>query len=247
MAAANTGNNVGGEEVSSHPPESASEETCETVPPGIVPGAKASETSGAMHAKPEGEMQADGKFKMWFTGHKLLAGVVVGVLTVLLLGGMFAIGYVVGKPGGQHVQRLLQRQALPRDQVHPSLPLMPHQTRKGAMPGWFGVLGEYRDELESEIADELGISVDDLRDDIERGKAISDLAEERGISPEDLIKSLAAKIEEIADKLAADEKITAERAENIKSDAEDIASMMVYGGRRAGIYRGHRGGGGGFW
>jgi len=93
-------------------------------------------------------------------------------------------------------------------------------------------LGESYDEIASVIAAKLGISVDDLEDEIADGKTIAEIAETKGVSTEDLTAAVAAKISEIADKLAADGEITTQQAENIKSNAEVMASRLIERGFR---------------
>lgn len=93
------------------------------------------------------------------------------------------------------------------------------------------MLVEYREEIEDAIAAELGISGDELRDEIADGKTVEDIAEEKGVASEDLEAAVADEIGEIADELAADGEITDEQAENMKDEAQTLAERFIRRGR----------------
>jgi hypothetical protein len=173
-----------------------------------------------------------GTLKRWSVSSNILIGVGIGVLTVLLLGGMFAVGYVVGKPSSEGARRVPSQQMQPQEPMQPDARSAPSPGRGGVGPGRPDVLGEYYDEIASVIAEKIGISVDDLQYEIADGKTIAEIAETKGVSTEDLTAAVAAKISEIADKLAADGEITTQQAENIKSNAEVMASRSIERGFR---------------
>jgi len=166
----------------------------------------------------------------------MLLGIGVGVLAVLLLAGMFAIGYCVGRPCDEREMRVPERRFQPQGPIQRDLPSAPSPGLGGEGLGLPGILSRHGDDIESVIAGKLGISQGDLQDEIESGKTIIEIAEEKGVSTEDLTAAVASKIGAIADELAADGEITAARAEEIKSNADDIASRLIEMGHlRAGM------------
>lgn len=173
-----------------------------------------------------------GGFSGWIGRHKLLAGIAIGVLVVSLLGGMFAIGYAVGRPEEKPEAGPLPGRPRSWREERPAVPPETFRDRRGVPHGETGILGQTRDELDEFIATKLGVSVDDLRDQLVAGKTVADLAKEKGVSVEELVTSVASKIEEIADRLASEKKITLSQAEVMKSRAESLASIVVHGGFR---------------
>ncbi|MGQ9474657.1 MAG: hypothetical protein ACUVRX_07715 [Actinomycetota bacterium] len=152
-----------------------------------------------------------------------------GLVTIVLLGGMFAIGYAVGKSDG--------KEPAPAAPVYDQLwrehkPFQSRPRLRGMMknlPERMGILREARDELLELAASELGMSPGELEDRLEDGETIADLAEEKGLSTEELVNTLASRIEEIADRLASEGTLTASQAEAVKSRAEAMASLFVHG------------------
>lgn len=197
---------------------------------GLQPEVAVSRGGGAEVGKPEG-----GGLKRYFTGNKLLAGAVIGALTVMIVAGIFIVGYYVGKPGESQKWRDFSQPSqtvIPGPRQRNGMRSAPSPERGGAMGDLPGVMGEYREEIEDGIAAVLGISADELQEQLEDGKTIAETAEEEGIPEEDLVDAAAAKIGEIADRLAAEKDISDERAEEIKSNAESIASRLIKRGWR---------------
>jgi uncharacterized protein YidB (DUF937 family) len=175
-----------------------------------------------------------GGFKGFFTQHKVLAGAVIGIMAVLIMVGMFIAGYYVGKPEGRHTKGPIPQQSQPYSpgpQQQPDLRPAPSPGQGGATEGLPGILEESREEIESEIATKLGISIDELQEGIKSGKTIAELAEEKGVAVGDLTGAVAAKISEIADRLAADGDITGRQAKEIKSNADNLATRFMERGR----------------
>jgi len=106
-----------------------------------------------------------------------------------------------------------------------------NELREG-QPDRLEILVTCREELAEFLSGALGMSTDALKEELAGGKTVADLAEEKGLSTEDLIKSVAAKIEEIADRLAAEGEITTTQAERIKARSTSLASMLVHDGLR---------------
>lgn len=175
---------------------------------------------------------ATGKAASWFSRHKLLSGIAIGALAVLLLGGMFAIGYAVGKPGdGRPGGQVPGPERLGKGMqgAPPETPLRKFRERRLDR---LETLIACRDEIAEFLAGELGMTVDGFRVAMANGKTVAELAEEKGLSTEDLIASLAAKIKEIADRLAAEGEATSAQAERIKDMASELASILVRDGPR---------------
>lgn len=168
----------------------------------------------------------------WFGRHRLWAGIAVGVLAVLLLGGMFAIGYAVGRPGNGRPEVRLPRQEMPWRDMRACPPETPLQKFREERLDRLETLMACRGELAEFLAAELGLSADTFQEEMAGGKTVADLAEEKGISKDDLVKSVAAKIEEIADRLATEGELTSAQAERIKSVAPELASLLVQDGPR---------------
>jgi hypothetical protein len=168
-----------------------------------------------------------GGIKRWFAGHKVLAGVGMGILAVALIAGAFAIGYCVGKPSGEKERRIPAQQFQNRGPMPPDLRSAPSPGGGRMGQGRLDVLVEYRDELEGVVAGELGISTTELTDEIAGGKSIAEIAEEKGVSADDLTAAVAAEIDAIADELVAEGEITAAQAEDMKSEAESMASVFI--------------------
>jgi hypothetical protein len=208
--------------------EAAARPVADESPP---PQAAISPSGGAMESGGE----KGGGFKRFFTQHKVFTGVAIGIMAVLIMAGMFIAGYCAGKPDDRRTRGPLYQQSepfSPGPQQRPDLRSAPSPGQGGVMNGLPGVLEESREELESEVAKQLGISVDDLQHEVESGKTIAELAEEKGVAVGDLTDAVAAKISEIADGLAADGEITSKQAGEIKSNADILASRFIERGRR---------------
>lgn len=169
--------------------------------------------------------------KSFAARHKMLAGAGIAVLAVLLVAGIFFAGFAAGRlcgepgrePGGARIQPGMP--GLPDQRSQPS----PQGDRDGF--GRRDIWIEHQDEITEAIATGLGISAEELREELADGMTVAEMAEEKGVAMEDLTAAVAAKVSEIADELVDDGEITARQAERIKSNAEDIAAMLV---RRAG-------------
>jgi len=77
--------------------------------------------------------------------------------------------------------------------------------------------------LESVAAEQLGLTLDELRDALEDGKTIAELAEEKGVEPQAIVDAYVARIREELDQAVADEDITQMRADAILERIEEQA------------------------
>ena len=186
--------------------------------------------TGPMRAASPPDSASSGRSANWFGRHKLLSGIAVGILAAVLLGGMFAIGYAVGRPeDGRPQMRSLRQERLWRE-MRANPPETPLRKFREERLGRLETLMACRDDLADFLAGELGLSAEAFREEMASGKTVADLAEEKGVSTDDLAKSVAAKIEEVADRLAAEGEITSAQAERIKSRAASLASILVQDG-----------------
>lgn len=183
-------------------------------------------------AAPEVAAAKGGGVGGWLASHRMLTGAGIGVLAVLLIVAAFAIGYAVGRPDGGPAEAVPLRQARLPEPERGDLPAAPTPDSGGAGRGRLDILVESRGELMEVIAAELGVSTGELQEELMDGKTIAEVAEEKGVSADDLTATVAAKIGEIADELAADGEISAQQAERIKAGAEDMASRLMERGYR---------------
>lgn len=102
------------------------------------------------------------------------------------------------------------------------------------------------------VAEVLGLTVEELREELQSGKSLADIAEEQGVALEDLEDAILAKVKEHLDEAVADGRMDQERADEILAKlAEHIGELLTKempdggdGPGRGG--RGGRGGHGGF-
>ena len=93
------------------------------------------------------------------------------------------------------------------------------------------------------VAETIGIDETALREALSGGQSIAEVAEANGSTADAVIEALAK-----LDQAVADEKLTAEEADEIRANAQDRIEAMVNGefeGRHAFGHRGHRGMGSG--
>lgn len=189
-----------------------------------TPGAYGYGTAGGKADAGQGSGGTPGN---WFNRHKTLTGVIAGLLLAALLGGMFAIGYAVGKPDRK-----------PRVEIElPERPRLRALPREGArmrerVEERLEELEDYIQELREMVASELGMTVDELEDELKDGKSVADLALEKGMSTEALVDSLASRIQEMVDRLVSEGKISEARGEWLKDRSDAFASILVHGGYR---------------
>ncbi|MDI6874513.1 MAG: hypothetical protein QME84_09580 [Actinomycetota bacterium] len=156
-----------------------------------------------------------------------------GLVALILLGGMFAIGYAVGRPDEEKPSPTAPGCNRPWRETRPFEPGPRLREKMETIPERAGILREARDELLELASSELGMATRELEDRLEEGETIADLAEEKGVSTEKLVDKLASRISEIADRLVSEGTLTESQAEAVKSRAEAMASLFVHGGLRA--------------
>lgn len=128
----------------------------------------------------------------------------------------------------------------------------PSERADGEGPrGRRGVIGG-RGDVGAELAEFLGLDSEELRAAFAEGKSLADVAAEQNVSEDDLVGFLMGQLEERLDQAVADEKLDADRAEQLLEDAEeriqdhidDVPGDRAEHGVRGG--RGHHGGQGSF-
>ena len=98
------------------------------------------------------------------------------------------------------------------------------------------------------VAETIGIDETALREALSGGQSIAEVAEANGSTADAVIEALVAETNAKLDQAVADEKLTAEEADEIRANAQDRIEAMVNGefeGRHAFGHRGHRGMGSG--
>ncbi|MGD9318184.1 MAG: hypothetical protein PVG56_15215 [Anaerolineae bacterium] len=125
----------------------------------------------------------------------------------------------------------------------------PRGMGKGFLGPRVGFMGRGGDSIAGLIAEELGLSVQDLFAELQDGKTLGELASEKGLDVEAITAKHLAQLEENLKQAVEDGKITQERADWMLQQAEEMVPNMLdhtWEGRFPG---GHPGGGrpGGKW
>jgi polyhydroxyalkanoate synthesis regulator phasin len=93
-----------------------------------------------------------------------------------------------------------------------------------------------------DVASELGMSLDELKDQLAAGATLEDIATEAGMDPDELVSVLREKATEAVDDAVAEGDLTEEQGEALKERIEsfDLGDGMFLGNRGFG-FRGHHG------
>jgi hypothetical protein len=145
------------------------------------------------------------------TTKKLL--VAVGFVVALMVGSVTVAA--IGVVGPAHAQA-------------PSAEAMLTRPQHG---GWFARFREHRREVRRHVAqltaDTIGISREELRDALEAGSSIGQVATEHGVDPQLVIDTLVTDANGRVDQALADGKITDERAAKIKGRLPTAVGKLV--------------------
>ncbi|MCP4224754.1 MAG: hypothetical protein GY773_15565 [Actinomycetia bacterium] len=108
--------------------------------------------------------------------------------------------------------------------------------------GHHGHRGQQRGNGGEDMAELLGITVDELKAGFEDGKTLAEMAEANGVSVDDLTAHIVAQMQERLDEAVADGKIDQETADERLAGAEERAEEFVNSepGSRPGRDGGHR-------
>jgi ribosomal protein S20 len=88
-------------------------------------------------------------------------------------------------------------------------------------------------------AEALGISVEDLREQVRDGKTLAQVAEDRNVDKQKVIDAMVADAEEHLDQAVQDGKLTADEANERKANLEERITTLVNEGPQ---HRGREGG-----
>jgi hypothetical protein len=79
------------------------------------------------------------------------------------------------------------------------------------------------------VAESLGVDEDELRSALEDGRTIAEVAEEQGVDVQDLVDDIVADLRQRLDKAVAEGSLTQEDADEILAGAEERATACVNG------------------
>jgi hypothetical protein len=79
------------------------------------------------------------------------------------------------------------------------------------------------------IADELGLSIDELRELLAGGSTLAEIADVQGVATDTLVDTLLADLGEKLEALVADERLTRERADEIREGSAAMIESMING------------------
>lgn len=102
---------------------------------------------------------------------------------------------------------------------------MDHFHDRGAFDG-FGFKGSFNLDT---IAEALGLTVEELHDRLAAGSSIADLAEGAEVDLEVIVDKALANLDEKLDALVADERLTRERADEMRAGAAEMIESMLNG------------------
>jgi hypothetical protein len=80
-----------------------------------------------------------------------------------------------------------------------------------------------------QIAEELDLSVDELWESLAGGSTLAEIADEKGVATDTLIDTVLADLDEKLDALVADERLTRERADEIREGSAAMIESMING------------------
>jgi hypothetical protein len=79
------------------------------------------------------------------------------------------------------------------------------------------------------IIEELDLSLDELRERLAGGSTLAEVASEQGVSTDTLVDALLADVDEKLDALVADQRLTRERADEIRAGSAAMIESMING------------------
>jgi len=79
------------------------------------------------------------------------------------------------------------------------------------------------------VAGELGINVDELRKRLADGSSLADIAEEEGVDTKDIVNAMLRNLTDQLDALVANERLTQERADEIRDGMTEMIESMING------------------
>lgn len=101
---------------------------------------------------------------------------------------------------------------------------------RGMMGGNSPMMGGDNSSLVTIAAEKLGMSVDALRDELQAGTTIAELAQEKGVDVQTVIDAFVAGRQEWLDEAVANGRLTQEQADQMLANMRDMAEQHVEGG-----------------
>ena len=102
-------------------------------------------------------------------------------------------------------------------------------------------MGEALNQLDDELSSILGVTPDELKEEMKSGKTLSQIAQEKGVDPQLLIDTIVNQMKtDLSDKVSSG-KITQDQADKFLQDIQDKAKNMVENGPKAGGCKNGRG------
>ena len=90
----------------------------------------------------------------------------------------------------------------------------------------FGIGGGFG--LDS-IAEAMGLETDELLDRLADGSSLADLADEQGVEIAEIVDAILADLDEQLKELVADERLSQEQADDIRSNLKRVVESMING------------------
>src|SRR3972149_5665644 len=114
-------------------------------------------------------------------------------------------------------------------------PPAPPQTPGGSGPGWmgggFGLMAEYRDLIHTQIAEALGLTLDELNAELAAGKTPFVIAQEKGIDFAKVQEAMQAAHAEALKQAVDDGKLTQEQADWMLARQAQMRAWQASGER----------------
>jgi hypothetical protein len=135
---------------------------------------------------------------------------------------------------GQVVDEALEEGWLTEDQVEKMQEHMEQRAEggrmgKGFMAPGMGPMGRGDASLANVAAEKLGLSLEDLRAELQDGKSIADVAAEKGVNTQDIIDAYLAELETSLTEQVTEGKITQKQADWMLEQATERAPEQLDG------------------
>lgn len=101
------------------------------------------------------------------------------------------------------------------------------QRLKERFQGGRAKVREFAKEAMQTAADTIGISPEQLRDQLKSGKSVAQVATDNNVEPQKVVDAIVAKVNAKIDQAVTDGKLTQEQADQMKSKAPQRVSELV--------------------
>jgi uncharacterized protein YidB (DUF937 family) len=86
---------------------------------------------------------------------------------------------------------------------------------------------EIRAEAGKTVASTIGISTDELKQDLKNGQSVAEIATAHGVDPQTVATALVTKVDGAVDKAVTDGKLSQTRADTIKAKAPTVIDKAI--------------------